>query len=147
VKIAVGSDHAGFQVKEAVMRRLRASGHAVVDHGTAADTPRVDYPEYARTVALAVQRGDAERGILVCGTGLGMCMAANRFRGIRAADCTTPHLAEMARAHNDANVLCLAGRVLSEDECWAITEIFLATPSEGGRHERRAQAIDEMALE
>jgi ribose 5-phosphate isomerase B len=147
VKIAVGSDHAGFQVKEAMMRRLRASGHAVVDHGAAADTPSVDYPEYARSVALAVQRGVAERGILVCGTGLGMCMAANRFRGIRAADCTTPHLAEMARAHNDANVLCLAGRVLSEDECWAITEIFLATPFEGGRHERRTRAIDEMALE
>jgi len=147
VKIAVGSDHAGFQVKEAMKRRLQAAGHEVTDHGAAADSPRVDYPDYARTVSLAVQRGEADRGILVCGTGLGMCMAANRFRGIRAADCLTPELAEMARSHNDANVLCLAGRVLSEDECWAIAEVFLATPAEGGRHARRVKAIDEMTLE
>jgi ribose 5-phosphate isomerase B len=143
VKIAVGSDHAGFQVKEAVMRRLRASGHTVADHGAGADTPGVDYPAYARTVALAVQRGEAERGILVCGTGLGMCMAANRFRGIRAADCTTPHLAEMSRRHNDANVLCLGGRLLSEDEAWAITEVWMTTPFEGGRHSHRVELIDE----
>jgi ribose 5-phosphate isomerase B len=147
VKIAVGSDHAGFQVKESLVRRLRIAGHTVADHGTDAEAPGVDYPDYARVVALAVQKGEADRGILVCGTGLGMCMAANRFRGIRAADCFTPHLAEMARSHNDANILCLAGRVLAVDECWAITEVFLATPAEGGRHERRVQAIDEMPLE
>jgi ribose 5-phosphate isomerase B len=146
VKIAVGSDHAGFEVKEAMMRRLRAAGHEVVDFGAAGDSPRVDYPDYARKVALAVQGGETDRGILACGTGLGMCMAANRFRGIRAADCLTPHLAEMARSHNDANVLCLGGRILSADECWAITEVFLATPAESGRHERRAKMIDEMPL-
>jgi ribose 5-phosphate isomerase B len=147
MKIAVGSDHAGFEVKEAVKQRLQAAGHEVVDFGAVADTPRVDYPDYARKVALAVQKGEADRGILACGTGLGMCMTANRFRGVRAADCFTPHLAEMARSHNDANVLCLGGRVLSVDECWAITEVFLATPAESGRHERRAKMIDEMPLE
>jgi ribose 5-phosphate isomerase B len=89
-----------------------------------------------------VARGEADRGLLVCGTGLGMCMAANRHKGVRAAACFTPHLAEMSRRHNDANVLCLAGRVLSEDEAWAITEVWMTTPFEGGRHEHRVDLID-----
>ena len=90
-----------------------------------------------------VASGEVDRGLLVCGTGLGVCMAANRHRGVRAADCLTPHLAEMARRHNDANVLCLGGRLLSADEAWAITEIWLATQFEGGRHSRRVDLIDE----
>ncbi len=142
MKIAVGADHAGYAVKQAVVRRLRGQGHEVVDVGTTDDETSVDYPGYAHAVAGKVAAGETERGILVCGTGLGMCMAANRHRGIRAADCTTPHLAEMSRRHNDANVLCLAGRVLSEDEAWAITEVWMATPFEGGRHTRRVDAID-----
>jgi ribose 5-phosphate isomerase B len=94
-----------------------------------------------------VAAGTADRGLLVCGTGLGVCMAANRHKGVRAAACTTPHLAEMSRRHNDANVLCLAGRLLSEDEAWAITEVWMATPFEGGRHEHRVDLIDAGAAE
>lgn len=143
MKLAAGSDHAGFAIKEAVVRRLRAQGHEVIDVGTTDGETSVDYPDYAHAVAAMVERGEVERGLLVCGTGLGVCMAANRHHGVRAADCTTPHLAEMARRHNDANVLCLAGRVLSEEEAWAITEVWMATPFEGGRHARRVELIEE----
>lgn len=142
MKLAAGSDHAGFGIKEAVVRRLRAQGHEVVDVGTTDGETSVDYPDYAHAVAGMVERGEAERGVVVCGTGLGVCMAANRHRGVRAADCTTPHLAEMSRRHNDANVLCLAGRLLSEEEAWAVTEVWMATPFEGGRHARRVELIE-----
>jgi ribose 5-phosphate isomerase B len=143
VKIAAGADDAGYAVKQTVVRRLRAQGHKVVDMGTTDAEGSVDYPDYAHRVAVAVAGGEAERGILVCGTGLGMCMTANRHMGVRAADCITPRLAEMSRRHNDANVLCLAGRLLSEDEAWAITEVWMATPFEGGRHAHRVDLIDE----
>lgn len=142
MKIATGADHAGYAVKQAVVRHLRAQGHEVVDVGTDDGETSVDYPDFAHLVAEAVASGGAERGVLVCGTGIGMCMAANRHAGVRAADCTTPHLAEMSRRHNDANVLCLAGRLLSEDEAWAIAEVWMATPFDGGRHERRVARID-----
>ena len=142
MKIAAGADHAGYAVKQAVVRRLRAQGHRVDDMGAGDGETSVDYPDYAQRVAAAVASGAAERGVLVCGTGIGMCIAANRHAGVRAADCTTPHLAEMSRRHNDANVLCLAGRLLSEDEAWAITEVWMATPFEGGRHARRVGLID-----
>lgn len=142
MKIAAGADHAGYAIKQAVVRRLRAQGDEVVDMGTGDAETSVDYPDYAHRVAAAVAAGEAERGVLVCGTGIGVCMVANRHRGVRAADATTPHLAEMSRRHNDANVLCLAGRLLSEDEAWAITEVWMATPFEGGRHERRVELID-----
>ena len=89
-----------------------------------------------------VASGAAERGLLVCGTGIGICMAANRHKGVRAADCFTPYHAEITRRHNDCNVLCLGGRLLSEDEAWAITEVWLETPFEGGRHERRVGLLD-----
>jgi len=143
VKIAAGADHAGYAVKQAVVRRLRAQGHEVVDVGTADAETSVDYPVFAHRVAAAVAAGEVERGIVACGTGLGVCMAANRHRGVRAADCTTPHMAEMARRHNDANVLCLGGRLLSEDEAWAITEVWMATPFDGGRHVHRVDLIDD----
>lgn len=142
MKLAAGSDHAGFAIKEAVVRRLRAQGHEVVDVGTTDGETSVDYPDFAHAVAGMVERGEAARGLLVCGTGIGVCMAANRHRGVRAAACTTPHLAEMSRRHNDANVLCLAGRLLSEEEAWAITEVWMATPFEGGRHARRVERIE-----
>jgi len=142
VRIAAGADHAGFAVKQAVVRHLRAQGHEVVDLGTSDAGTSVDYPDFAHAVAEAVAARDVERGVLVCGTGLGMCMAANRHARVRAADCTTPHLAEMSRRHNDANVLCLGGRLLSEDEAWAITEVWMATPFDGGRHARRVAAIE-----
>ena len=142
MKIAAGADHAGYVVKRSVVRRLRSQGHEVIDLGSDSDETSVDYPTYAHRVAGMVARGEADRGLLVCGTGLGMCMAANRHEGVRAAACFTPHLAEMSRRHNDANTLCLAGRVLSEDEAWAITEVWMTTPFEGGRHQHRVDLID-----
>ncbi len=142
MKIAAGADHGGFALKQAVVRRLRSQGHEVVDVGTDSEEVSVDYPDFGHKVATLVAAGEVERGILVCGTGLGICMTANRHAGVRAADCFTPHLAEMARRHNDANVLCMGGRILSEDEGWAITEVFLTTPFEGGRHERRVEHIE-----
>lgn len=145
MKIAAGADHGGFAVKDAVVRRLRAQGHEVVDVGTDSGEVSVDYPDFGHKVASMVAAGEVERGLLACGTGLGICMSANRHPGVRAADCFTPHLAEMARRHNDANVLCLGGRLLSEDEAWAITEVWMDTPFEGGRHERRIALIDEGA--
>lgn len=145
MKIAAGADHGGFAIKEAVVRRLRAQGHEVVDVGTDTGDVSVDYPDFGHCVAMMVASGEAERGVLVCGTGLGICMTANRHRGVRAADCLTPYLAEMARRHNDANVLCMGGRLLSEDEAWAITEVWMETPFEGGRHERRIAKIDDGA--
>jgi ribose 5-phosphate isomerase B len=145
MKIAAGADHGGYAIKEAVVRRLRSQGHEVVDVGTDSADVSVDYPDFGHKVATMVASGEVERGLLVCGTGLGICMSANRHRGVRAADCFTPYLAEMARRHNDANVLCLGGRLLSEDEAWAIAEVWMATPFEGGRHERRCALIDEGA--
>ncbi len=143
MKIAAGADHAGFALKEAVVKWLRAQGHEVIDYGTTS-ADAVDYPQYGHLVAEAVSTGTVERGLLVCGTGLGMCMTANRHAGVRAADCLTPYLAEMSRRHNDANVLCLGGRVLSVDEALAIAEVWMATPFEGGRHEHRVEQIDEI---
>jgi len=142
VKIAAGADHGGYAIKQAVVRRLRQQGHEVIDVGTTDEETSVDYPVYAHKVAGMVARGEVERGVLACGTGLGICMAANHHAGVRAAPCDTLHLAEMARRHNDANILCLGGRLLSEDEAWAITEVWMTTPFEGGRHERRVALID-----
>lgn len=144
MKIAAGADHAGYAVKEVVVRRLRSQGHEVLDQGTTSGDESVDYPVYAHKVAALVASGEAERGLLVCGTGLGMSMAANRHAGVRAAVCGTPHVAEMSRRHNDANVLCLAGRLLSDDEAWAVTEVWMATPFDGGRHTARVALIDEL---
>jgi ribose 5-phosphate isomerase B len=142
VKIAAGADHGGYAIKQAVVRRLRQQGHEVIDVGTTTDETSVDYPVYAHKVAAMVAGGEVERGLLACGTGLGVCMAANHHPGVRAAACDTPHLAELARRHNDANVLCLGGRLLGEDEAWAITEVWMTTPFEGGRHARRIALID-----
>jgi len=142
VKIAAGADHGGYAIKEAVVRGLRSQGHEVIDVGTDSAETSVDYPTFAHRVAAMVAAGEVERGLLVCGTGLGICMAANRHHGVRAADCFTPHLAEMSRRHNDANVLCLGGRLLSEDEAWAIAEVWMSTPFEGGRHQRRVELIE-----
>lgn len=142
MKIAAGADHGGFDIKQAVVRRLRSQGHEVIDVGTDSADASVDYPDFGHRVAAMVASGEVERGLLCCGTGLGICMSANRHRGVRAADCFTPYLAEMARRHNDCNVLCLGGRLLSEDEAWAIAEVWMTTPFEGGRHARRVELID-----
>ncbi len=141
MKIAVGSDHAGYKLKEHVRHRLSAAGHEVTDLG-AHSAERVDYPVYGVRVAKAVVEGEAERGIIVCGTGLGISMAANRIRGCRAAPCTMEYLARMARRHNDANVLALGERVVTPTLADRIVDAFLETGFEGGRHGRRVKMID-----
>ncbi|MHC5057308.1 MAG: ribose 5-phosphate isomerase B [Planctomycetota bacterium] len=146
MKIAVGSDHAGFALKEHVRAHIEASGHDVADVGTFSGES-VDYPDFAAKVARAVVHGEAERGIIVCGTGLGVSMTANRFRGVRAAACTGEFAAEMTRRHNDANVLCLGGRLVTKELAERIVDVFLSTPFEGGRHARRVAKIDDSACE
>ncbi|MCD6541690.1 ribose 5-phosphate isomerase B [Candidatus Bipolaricaulota bacterium] len=140
MRIAIGADHAGFQLKEALIKGVLAP-YEVLDLGTHSPHEPVDYPEYAFAVAEAVAGERAEYGILVCGTGIGMAMAAARIPGIRAATCTNVFMARMARAHNNANVLCLGGRVLGIGLAEEIVRVFLTTPFEGGRHARRLALI------
>ncbi len=146
MKIAIGSDHAGFRLKEKIKDFLRAKGHEVLDFGTHSED-RVHYPLFAREVALAVQRGEVSRGILICGTGIGMSITANKFKGVRAALCLNEYMARMSRLHNDSNVLCLGGRVLGEDLALSIVEVWLETPFEGGRHQKRIDLIAEVERE
>lgn len=140
MKIAIGADHAGFHLKRALVEGVLA-GYEVEDHGTHSPDESVDYPRYAFSVAEAVAGGKARYGILICGTGIGMCMAASRVEGIRPALCTNVYMARMARAHNDANVLCLGGRVLGVGVAEEIVRVFLSTPFEGGRHARRLALV------
>jgi ribose 5-phosphate isomerase B len=139
--ILLASDHAGLSLKRRLIAHLEGQGLECLDLGVHDDAP-ADYPDLAHLLAARIARGEAATGILVCGTGLGMSMAANRHSGVRAALCHDPFTAEMARRHNDANVLCLGGRVLDEEMAKSIVEIFLATPFEGGRHQRRVARID-----
>lgn len=141
MKISIGSDHAGFERKRKVAGWLAAAGHEVIDVGPGTPDP-CDYPRYAYAVARSLRGGKSERGVLLCGSGLGMSMAANRVTGVRAALCTTPEMATVARAHNDANVLVLPGRFLGDDEAKAILDAWLTGRFEGGRHERRVREID-----
>ena len=154
MKIALGADHAGFELKEKLKRVLVAQGVQVDDRGTQSGES-VDYPDFARAVAAEVARQQADFGILVCGTGIGMSMSANKVPGIRAAKVDTEFEAEMARAHNDANVLCLGARVTDETTAQNLVRKFLETRFEGGaRHQRRVdkvmaiehQAIDDLRL-
>lgn len=141
MKIAIGADHAGVSHKNRIAEMLRGSGHEIEDMGTAGETP-VDYPDFAAKVARAVSKGRVERGILVCGTGIGMSMAANRVRHVRAALCVDEKAAEISRRHNDANVLCLGGRVQAWDDVLRIVDVWLKTPFDGGRHACRVAKID-----
>ncbi|AEH44262.1 sugar-phosphate isomerase, RpiB/LacA/LacB family [Thermodesulfatator indicus DSM 15286] len=146
MKIAIGSDHAGFELKEKIKAFLEDFGHNVLDLGCYSKES-VDYPEFGVKVAQAVLNKEAERGILICGTGLGMSMVANRFRGIRAALCHELFTTKMARLHNDANVLVLGGRVIGEALALEMVKVFIDTPFGGGRHERRIKLIDELTKE
>jgi len=146
VKIILASDHAGLELRQELVAGLRERGVAFDDVGpTSRDS--VDYPDFATKVARAVAAGQYTLGVLVCGTGIGMSIVANKYRGVRAALCTTEFEARMARAHNDANVLCLGQRVVGAGVGRAILETFLATPFEGGRHEKRVQKIREAESE
>ncbi len=141
MRIALGCDHAGFALKEAVLEELRARDVEVVDCGTRG-TASCDYPDFAAEVAGLVSGGGADRGVLMCGTGLGMAMTANKFRGVRAAVCHDKFTAEMSRRHNNANVLCLGGRVLEPQAAAKLLGLWLETPFEGGRHAGRVAKVD-----
>jgi ribose 5-phosphate isomerase B len=139
--LVMAADHGGFELKEKLKAVLDRLGVPYRDEGTHS-AEAVDYPDYARRVAQAVSRGEAERGLLVCGSGQGMAMAANRFRGVRAALPFDEQTARLSREHNDANVLALGGRVLDHDHAARILEVWLATPFAGGRHATRVAKID-----
>jgi len=142
MRLCVGADHAGFDLKEQLKGTLLAAGHEVEDVGTH-DTASTDYPDWAHRVASRVASGEAERGLLVCGTGVGMAMAANRHRGVRAVAANDLFTVRLSRQHNDANVLTLGARIAALPLAEAILGAFLETPFEGGRHQRRVGKIDE----
>jgi ribose 5-phosphate isomerase B len=139
--IAIASDHAGVELKAALSKVIDACGGNVLDLGPA-DTTSVDYPDFAHRVAEVVASGEADMGVLICGTGIGMSLSANRHPGVRAALCHDAFTAEMARRHNDANVLCVGARVTGPGVAEQILRIFLDTPFEGGRHRRRVEKIE-----
>jgi len=141
MKVAVASDHRGYESKTLIKGLLENLGHECVDFGTDGNSP-VDYPDLAYAAGTAVADGDAERGILICGTGIGMCIAANKLKGIRAALCFDEINARVSRQHNNANVLCLSGDLLGENSIRRIVEIWLSTDFNDGRHERRVHKID-----
>jgi ribose 5-phosphate isomerase B len=142
MRVALGSDHAGFEQKEHLRAFLEGQGIDVDDVGTTSAEESVDYPDYAQAVAHAVAEGLADFGVLVCGTGLGMAVAANKVAGVRAVPVTTPDFAKLARAHNDANVVAVSGRFIDPEINEQIVSAFLSTEFEGGRHSRRVEKID-----
>ena len=142
MKIAIGSDHAGFTYKEKIKKLLSDLGHDVTDFGTYSDEP-VDYPLFIRPVAAAVAGGETERGVVLGGSGNGEAMAANRVKGVRCALCWNVASARLARQHNDANIISLGQRMISEEDALEIVRVWLETDFEGGRHARRIQMLDE----
>ena len=144
MKIAIGADQGGFEQKQQLIGYLTDQGHEVEDFGTDSEAS-VDYPDFAIPVARAVAAGQAERGVLVCGTGIGMALAADKVPGVRASSITSPQFAELFRQHNNGNVICLSGRFVALEENERIVDVFLGTAFEGGRHERRVAKI--MALD
>jgi ribose 5-phosphate isomerase B len=140
MKIAIGSDHAGFGYKTEVKGHLANTGHEVVDHGTFTDAS-CDYPDYAHAVALAVEKGEADFGVLICGSANGVCMTANKHAGIRAALCWEKEIAVLARSHNNANVICLPARFVNIEAAIEMADVFIATAFEGGRHQNRVNKI------
>lgn len=141
MKIAIGSDHAGYKYKEKIKQLLSGLGHVVVDFGTNSEEP-VDYPIFIRPVALAVARGEADRGVVLGGSGNGEAMAANRVRGVRCAVCWNVESARLARQHNDANIISLGQRMITVEAALEIVHVWLETPFEGGRHLHRIQLLD-----
>lgn len=140
MKIAVASDHRGFGVKDKIITLLNEMGHEGIDYGPE-NSESVDYPDFAAKVAHAVSKGHVDRGILICGTGIGMCIVANKFAGVRAAPCHDDLTAEMSRLHNNANVLCLSADLLGDRLVNRMVEIWVKTEFEGGRHARRVEKI------
>lgn len=143
MKIAIGCDHAGFELKDVVAAKLKDEGYEVIDCGTNSTEP-VDYPIFAHAAGKAVAAGEADRGIVVCGSGIGISIAANKVPGIRCALCTSAEMAEMSRRHNDANMLAMGARMISRQTAFDIVDRWLATEFEGGRHQRRVDMIEEI---
>jgi len=140
MRISVGSDHAGFELKEAIVKHLETSGHDVIDAGTNSDESS-DYPDYGAPAARMVAGGETDCAVLVCGSGQGMCMTANKVDGVRAALAWTPEIAELSRNHNNANVLCLPARFVAVEDALDIVDVWLASAFDGGRHERRVEKM------
>lgn len=143
MKIAVGCDHAAYELKEAIKEKLTAEGHEVMDMGCDS-TESVDYPKYGHAVGRAVASGDAERGIAVCGSGIGISIACNKVPGIRAALCTSVEMAEMCRRHNNANVVCMGARMISRELAFDIIDKWMTTDFEGGKHLRRINELEDL---
>jgi ribose 5-phosphate isomerase B len=146
MKIIVGCDHGGYELKEKVVPHLKSQSYEVEDVGTHS-MESVDYPVYALKVARAIADGRADRGILICGSGIGMCMSANRVSGVRAIQISEPYAAKMSRRHNDSNILCLGGRFIGQDLAFEVVDTWLKEPFEGGRHQRRVDLMDSLAAE
>lgn len=146
MKIAIAADHAGFLLKEKLRDYLKAEGHDVTDFGTTS-TESTDYPDWAAKVARQVASGEAERGVLVCSSGVGMSIAANKIHGVRAALGTHAEEVTLVRAHNDANVLTLGAKFTEEPEAKQLLDVFIATPFDGGRHARRVGKITQLESE
>ncbi len=144
MKIVIAADHGGYDIKQAIIKALTDDGHEVCDLGTDSADVSVDYPAYAKALCKKIQSGDANLGILCCGTGIGMSMAANKQRGIRAAALSDEFSAEMTRRHNNANVLCLGGRVIDAEKAVKLSRIFVGTDFEGGRHQRRVDMLEDL---
>jgi ribose 5-phosphate isomerase B len=146
MRIALGADHAGYELKDKIKQHLQQQGLQVQDEGTNSGES-VDYPDYARKVGHNISEQRADLGILVCGSGIGMAIAANKVPGVRAANVSSEYEAQMSREHNNANVLTLGARILKEDDAFKIVDTWLATPFAGGRHERRVEKIAEIEKE
>ena len=146
MKIGIGNDHSALELKAEIVEFLKEKGHEVVDYGTYT-AESCDYPAYGEAVGRAVASGEVEQGILICGTGLGISLAANKVKGIRAALCTNEFCAEMTRRHNNANVLCMGGKVVDRETGLKLVKIFLETEFEGGRHQRRIDQIAQIENE
>ena len=142
MNLVIACDHAGYELKKAVKEHLVQQGHNVIDCGTDS-CESCDYPVFAKSLCKEINDGAAELGILICGTGIGMSMAANKVKGIRAALCSDVFSAKFTRAHNDANVMCLGARVLGEGLALELIDVFLSTPFEGGKHLRRINMFEE----
>ncbi len=144
MRIAVGSDHRGVHLREKILDLLQRMGIQSIDVGTRSSEPPVDYPDIAAEVAKKVAQGDVDRGILICGTGIGMAIVANRFPGVRAAPCHDLLTAEISRRHNDTNILCLSGDMLGDRLVDMLVEVWIKTEFEGGRHARRLEKIRQL---
>lgn len=143
MRVVFGSDHAGYALKEELKDHVAQMGHEVIDVG-AHSTQRADYPQYGREAAQVVAAGDADRAILVCGTGVGISLAANTVEGVRCAVCSEPYTAKLTRNHNDANAIALGARVVGPGEAQMIAEVFLGEDFEGGRHQTRIDMVNQM---